>query len=176
MSDQDVLWHSFAITHVLDCIADPTKNRVIAELSDDISPVFPYLNAIISNLMYIPGTGTVTIKREWRILTFYPHVAVMAKVDGAEDAAAQVAGAAGRIPAVAETELPGLRRGHLHGLCLWAVDGRPPPARMLPPTGGRICRGWPAIGAVAGLTMRMTQDHYAVCDPATDQFKRREIC
>jgi ArsR family metal-binding transcriptional regulator len=90
MSDQDILWRSFAITHVLDCIADPTKNRVIAELSDDISPVFPYLNAIISNLMYIPGTETVTIKREWRILTFYPHVAVMAKVDGAEDAVAQL--------------------------------------------------------------------------------------
>ena len=90
MSDQDILWRSFAITHVLDCIADPTKNRVIAELSDDISPVFPYLNAIISNLMYVPGTETVTIKREWRILTFYPHVAVMAKVDGAEDAVAQL--------------------------------------------------------------------------------------
>jgi ArsR family metal-binding transcriptional regulator len=90
MSDDNLLWHSFAITHVLDCIADPTKNRVIAELSDDISPVFPYLNAIISNLMYIPGTETVTIKREWRILTFYPHVAVMAKVDGAEDAVAQL--------------------------------------------------------------------------------------
>lgn len=90
MSDKDTLWRSFAITHVFDCIADPTKNRVIAELSDDISPVFPYLNAIISNLMYNPGTETVTIKREWRILTFYPHVAVMAKVDGAEDAAAQL--------------------------------------------------------------------------------------
>jgi len=90
MTDNDLLWHSFTITHALDCIADPTKNRVIAEFSDDISPVFPYLNAIIPNLMYNPGASTVTIKREWRILTFYPHVAVMAKVDGAEDAAAQL--------------------------------------------------------------------------------------
>lgn len=90
MTEDNSLLHSFAITHVLDCIADPTKNRVIAEFSDDISPVFPYLNAIIPHLMYNPGANTVTIKREWRILTFYPHVAVMAKVDGAEDAAAQL--------------------------------------------------------------------------------------
>ena len=90
MSSEDVLWRSFTITHVVDCIADRTKNRIIAELSDDISPVFPYLNAIITNLMYVPGTNTVTIKREWRILTFYPHVAVMAKVGGAEDAVAQL--------------------------------------------------------------------------------------
>lgn len=90
MSDDGLLWRSFAITHVLDCVADPTKNRVIAELSDDISPVFPYLNAAISNLMYVPGANIVTIKRGVRILTFYPHVAVMAKVDGAEDAAAQL--------------------------------------------------------------------------------------
>lgn len=90
MADNDLLWNSFTITHVLDCIADPTKNRIIAELSDDISPIFPYLNAIIPHLMYNPGANTVTIKREWRILTFYPHLAVMAKVDGAEDAAAQL--------------------------------------------------------------------------------------
>ena len=90
ITDDDLLWHSFTITHALDCIADPTKNRVIAEFFDDISPIFPYLNAIIPNLMYNPGANSMTVKREWRILTFYPHVAVMAKVDGAEDAAAQL--------------------------------------------------------------------------------------
>jgi ArsR family metal-binding transcriptional regulator len=86
----DILLHSFRITHVLDCTADPTKNRVIAEFSDNIAAVFPYLNAILPNLMYNPFAETVTMKREWRLLTFYPHVAVMAKVDGAEDAIAQL--------------------------------------------------------------------------------------
>ncbi|MGQ9627127.1 MAG: (Fe-S)-binding protein [Anaerolineae bacterium] len=91
MTDEgEILLRSFTITHVLDCIADPNKNRVIAELSDDISPIFPYLNAIIPNLMYNPGANMVTIRRGERILTFYPHVAVMAKVDGAEDAVAQL--------------------------------------------------------------------------------------
>ncbi len=90
MPEDDLLWHGFTITHVLDCIADPTKNRIVAELSDDISPVFPYLNATLPTLMYITGADTVTLKREWRILTFYPRVAVMAKVDGAQDATAQL--------------------------------------------------------------------------------------
>jgi len=90
MSNDDILLHGFRITHVLDCIADPTKNRVIAEFSDNIAAVFPYLNAILPNLMYNPAAETVTMKREWRILTFYPHVAVMAKMDGAEDAIAQL--------------------------------------------------------------------------------------
>ncbi len=90
MAGDDLLLHGFTITHVMDCLADPSKNRIIAEFSDDVSPVFPYLNAIVSNLMYNTGANSVTVKRDWRILTFYPHVAVMAKVDGAEDAAAQL--------------------------------------------------------------------------------------
>lgn len=90
VSNKELLLHGFTITHVMDCIADPTKNRVIAELSDDVSAVFPYLNAITSNLMYNPGANSVTIKRGVHILTFYPHVAVMAKVDDETDAADQL--------------------------------------------------------------------------------------
>ena len=90
MAGDGLLLHGFTITHVLDCVADPTKNRVIARFLGDVSPVFPYLNAIVPNLMYNPGANSVTFKRAWRILTFYPHVAVMAKVDGEEDAVAQL--------------------------------------------------------------------------------------
>lgn len=89
-AQNDLLWRSFRITHVLDCLADPSKNRVIAEFSDRISAVFPYLNAIMPMAQYNPGAETITIRREYRILTFYPHVAVMARVDGPEDAAAQL--------------------------------------------------------------------------------------
>ncbi|MFN3761717.1 MAG: (Fe-S)-binding protein [Anaerolineae bacterium] len=89
MSD-DILLRSFTITRVLDCVADPKKNRVIARFSGDVSPVFPYLNAIVPNLMYNPENNSVTVKRGERILTFYPEGAVMAKVDGAEDALVQL--------------------------------------------------------------------------------------
>lgn len=90
MSDDNVLLHGFTISRVMDCIADPTKNRVIAEFWDVVDAVFPYLNAVVPNLMYNPGANSVTAKRGGRILTFYPHVAVMAKVGGAEDAEAQL--------------------------------------------------------------------------------------
>ena len=90
MSDDNVRLRGFTITHVKDCIADPTKNRIIAEFWDEVDAVFPYLNAVVPNLMYNPGANTVTARRGGRILTFYPHVAVMAKVDGEEDAEAQL--------------------------------------------------------------------------------------
>lgn len=90
MSHDDVLLRGFAITHVMDCIADPSKNRVIAEFWDRVDKVFPYLNAVAPNVMYNPGANTLTAIRSGRILTFYPHVAIMAKVDGEEDAAAQL--------------------------------------------------------------------------------------
>ncbi|MGQ9554677.1 MAG: (Fe-S)-binding protein [Anaerolineae bacterium] len=90
MTDGEVILRGYRVTHVLDCLADPSKNRVIAEFSDDVSAVFPYLNAVVPNIMYNPGANTVTVKRGVRILTFYPRVAVMAKVDGAEDATVQL--------------------------------------------------------------------------------------
>jgi ArsR family metal-binding transcriptional regulator len=90
MSDDSMLLRGFTISQVMDCIADPTKNRVIADLWDKVDAVFPYLNAVVPNLMYNPGANTVTAKRGGRILTFYPHVAVMAKVAGEEDAWAQL--------------------------------------------------------------------------------------
>lgn len=87
---EEPLWRSFTITHVLDCIADPTKNRVIARLSDDISPVFPYVNAVLRGILYNPEGQTLTIRRGTRLLTFYPRLAIFAKVDGEEDAVEQL--------------------------------------------------------------------------------------
>lgn len=75
---------------VLGCIADPTKNRVTANFVNDISPVFPYLNAVLRGIQFNPASNSVTIKREGRLLTFYARGAVMAKVNGAEDALAQL--------------------------------------------------------------------------------------
>jgi len=90
VTTSETLLRGFRVTHVMDCIADPSKNRVIAEFSDHVDAVLPYLNSILPNAMFNPGANTITVKREWRILTFYPHVAVMAKVDGEEDAVAQL--------------------------------------------------------------------------------------
>jgi len=86
----DVLLRGFTIIRVIDCIADPSKNRIVAELWDEVDAVFPYLNSVVANLMYSPAGNCVTVKRGVRIPTFYPHMAVMAKVDGEEDAEAQL--------------------------------------------------------------------------------------
>lgn len=83
-------WTSYSITHVLDCIADPSKNRIIVELSDDISVIFPYLNAVYPYISFNPGANAVTVRRGERLLTFYPRTAIFAKVDGVEDAVAQL--------------------------------------------------------------------------------------
>ena len=80
MSD-DVLLRGFAITHVMDCIADPTKNRIIAEFWDRVDEVFPYLNAVIPNLMFNPGANTVTFRRGGRIHGEYRTGAFTSSLD-----------------------------------------------------------------------------------------------
>jgi ArsR family metal-binding transcriptional regulator len=89
-ADGAALWRDYRIVHVVDCILDARKTRVIADLSDDVSPVFPYLNAIMPDLLYNPGARSITLRREWRIITLYQTVAVMVKMDGPEDARAQL--------------------------------------------------------------------------------------
>jgi ArsR family metal-binding transcriptional regulator len=84
--DADPLFHSFTITDVLPCMADPEKKRAIVELSDDISPVFPYLNATVRNAIYNPATNSVTLKRASRLITAYPRGITMAKVQDFLDA------------------------------------------------------------------------------------------
>jgi ArsR family metal-binding transcriptional regulator len=82
----DPLFHSFAITDFLPCMADPERMRAIVELSDDISPVFPYLNATVRNAIYNPATNSVTLKRASRLITAYPRGITMAKVQDVPDA------------------------------------------------------------------------------------------
>ncbi len=74
-------FRGYTITHVLDCLADPQKVRVIAEADREVGDVFPYLNAILPNAAYSPGANTLTLKKGVRLITLYPHVVVMAEED-----------------------------------------------------------------------------------------------
>jgi len=87
----DGRFRGYVITHILDCLADPSKIRVIAEAQDDVGEILPYLNAILPTASYAPGANTLTLKRGHRIITLYPHLVVMAKADGEEDALAILA-------------------------------------------------------------------------------------
>ena len=74
------------ITHVMDCLADPTKIRVIAELSEDVQPVLPYLAALLPRAGYNHAAGILTLLHGGRLLTVYARVVTLAKALDEEDA------------------------------------------------------------------------------------------
>jgi ArsR family metal-binding transcriptional regulator len=76
-----MLLYSFQITHILPCLADPEKIRTIAELSDDIHEVLPYLNATLKGTIYNHRAGILTFKKDGVMISLYPTAVTLAKVD-----------------------------------------------------------------------------------------------
>jgi len=74
------------ITSFLPCLADPEKLRVVAEFSDDVRDALPYLNAVLPRPVYNPLADTLTLQKNGRLITLYPHVVTMAKVWDEQDA------------------------------------------------------------------------------------------
>ena len=59
--------------------------RADAELTDDISPVFPYLNAIMRGTVYDPKGKTLTFTLGGRGITLYPRKVLVTRIrDGKE--------------------------------------------------------------------------------------------
>ncbi len=81
-----MLLHSYKITRVLPCLADPEKIRVIAEISDEIHEVFPYLNATIKGCIYNHPALTLTIKKDGKLLTLHAHHITLAKIEDEKEA------------------------------------------------------------------------------------------
>lgn len=79
---------SYQITRVLPCLADPEKIRVIAELSDEIPEVFPYLNAVLKGCIYNHPANTLTIKKDGKLLTLHARHIALAKVEDEKEAEA----------------------------------------------------------------------------------------
>ena len=74
------------ITHILPCLADPSKIRFHAEPSDSLEAVLPYLNAILPKAVYNHAGRALTFPLAHRIICVYPHLITGAKADDAEDA------------------------------------------------------------------------------------------
>lgn len=70
----------------MDCLADPAKIRVIADLSDDVQEAMPYLAAVLTGAGYNHKAGILSLVREGRLLSLYPKLVVIAKADGEADA------------------------------------------------------------------------------------------
>jgi len=81
-----MLLNSYKITRTLPCLADPEKIRVIAEISDEIHEVFPYLNATLKGCIYNHPALTLTIKKDGKLFTLHAHHITLAKIEDENEA------------------------------------------------------------------------------------------
>jgi len=81
-----MLLNSYKITRVLPCLADPEKIRVIAEISDEIHEVFPYLNATLKGCIYNHPALTLTIKKDGKLFTLHSNHITLAKIEDEKEA------------------------------------------------------------------------------------------
>jgi ArsR family metal-binding transcriptional regulator len=81
-----MLLNSYKITRILPCIADPEKIRVIAEVSDEIHEVFPYLNAVIKGCIYNHPALTLTIRNEDKLITLHTKHVTMTLIEDEKEA------------------------------------------------------------------------------------------
>jgi ArsR family metal-binding transcriptional regulator len=81
-----MLLNSYKITRILPCIADPEKIRVIAEVSDQIHEIFPYLNAIIKGCIYNHPALTLTIRNEDKLFTLHANHVTMTLIEDEKEA------------------------------------------------------------------------------------------
>ena len=77
---------SYKIARVLPCLADPEKIRVIAEISDEIHEVFPYLNATLKGCIYNHPANTLTIKKDQKLITLHVLHITLAKIEDENEA------------------------------------------------------------------------------------------
>ncbi|MDZ7261051.1 MAG: Fe-S cluster protein [candidate division KSB1 bacterium] len=74
------------ITNIYPCLADPSKIRILAKLSADVTEVLPYLNAVIDGGIYNHAGHTLTIKKGGRLITVHPNQIAAGKILDEKDA------------------------------------------------------------------------------------------
>ncbi len=82
--DEDI-FGSVAIVVLQPCTADQTKMRVTAHFSGDLSPVFPYMNALMRDAFYNAHSRTFTFMDGHRMIAVYPHRVAAAKTNDIVD-------------------------------------------------------------------------------------------
>jgi len=68
------------------CMAEESKVRLIAHLSDGAGPALPYLNAEMRQACYNPGGPTLTFMEGYRPVTLYARRVALGKADDVVDA------------------------------------------------------------------------------------------
>jgi ArsR family metal-binding transcriptional regulator len=80
-----MLLRDYKITKVGRSFCNPEWIAVIAELSDDISEVFPYLNAVIKNAVYTPEARNINFKLDAGVVSLMPREINVGQVTCEED-------------------------------------------------------------------------------------------
>lgn len=69
-----------------DCNPSSQKVNAIADLSEDIGEVLPYLNAVLKGLQYHPEERFLTVKRKGHVITFWPKQIAVTKLEDEREA------------------------------------------------------------------------------------------
>ena len=77
---------SAAVMVLVPCVADPSKIRIIAHISGDLTEVFPYLNTEMREACYNRHGPTFTFMDRYRMIGMYPRRIGVAKADEIVDA------------------------------------------------------------------------------------------
>ena len=75
-----------SIAFVAPCIAEDDHLRLTVQIERDISPVFPYLNAVLPHAAYNPQGPTFTFMDGPRLISLFPHRAAIARAREMQDA------------------------------------------------------------------------------------------
>ena len=81
-----MLFRDYKIRKVRRSFCNPEWIAVRAELSNDISEVFPYLNAVLKNAVYTPGVPSLNFKMETGFTSLMPLEINVGQVLYKEDA------------------------------------------------------------------------------------------
>jgi len=81
-----MLVKNYKIIQILPCLADPEKIRVIAMISEDVSEVLPYINAVDEKAIYIKNANILTLPRSGRLITIHPRKIALTKLQDEQEA------------------------------------------------------------------------------------------
>jgi len=88
-----MLLRNYSLRVVLsDCNPSSQKVNALADLSEDISEVLPYLNTVLKGRQYNQGERSLTVKRGGHFITFWPHQIAITKLEDENEARAVVEG------------------------------------------------------------------------------------
>ena len=80
-----MLIHDYKVTRVRRNLCNPEWIMATAELSNDISKVFPYLNAVVKNAVYTPEVQNLNFKIDSGAISLMPREINVGQVECEED-------------------------------------------------------------------------------------------